>query len=109
MKTGVRGPSATPSVTPLKALADPVRARICELLGSEELCPCHLVEELSISQPLLSHHLRVLRESGIVETRRQSYWTYYRLSPDALEKVASDMLGLATRAREVTSARPCCA
>lgn len=91
----------------LRALADPVRARICELLAGEELCVCHLSEELAISQPLLSHHLKTLREAGLVQRRRHSYWTYYRLVGDGLAELAADLQDLADRADDVTTARAC--
>ena len=51
----------------LKAVAEPMRWRIVELLAAEELCVCHLVEELDVPQPLVSHHLRVLRDAGLVD------------------------------------------
>ncbi len=57
----------------LKALAEPLRWRIVELLTGEELCVCHLVEELEIPQPLVSHHLRVLRDVGVVSTEKFRY------------------------------------
>ncbi len=69
----------------LKALAEPRRWRIVELLSCEELCVCHLAEELDIAQPLVSHHLRVLREAGLVEFEKHRQWTYYRLRRSALE------------------------
>src|SRR3546814_6648328 len=69
----------------LKALAEPRRWRIVELLSCEELCVCHMVEELDMAQPLMSHHLKVLREAGIVESEKHRQWTYYRLRPSALE------------------------
>ncbi|MGH7911976.1 MAG: ArsR/SmtB family transcription factor, partial [Candidatus Dormibacteraceae bacterium] len=47
-------------------LGDPLRARIVELLASEELCTCHLVDELDARQPTVSHHLRILRDAGFV-------------------------------------------
>ena len=94
----------TPS---LRALADPVRSRICELLAREELCVCHLADELRVSQPLLSHHLKTLREAGLVEPRRHSYWTYYRLVPDGLADLAANLGALAARAEKVTDARAC--
>ena len=68
-----------PAVDAVKALAEPMRWRIVELLATEELCVCHLVEELDVPQPLVSHHLRVLREAGLVESSKFRYWTYYRL------------------------------
>ena len=68
----------------LRALSEPLRWRIVELLADEELCVCHIVEELGVPQPSVSHHLRILRDAGLVETERYRYWTYYRLRPDAL-------------------------
>lgn len=68
----------------LKALAEPRRWRIVELLAREELCVCHLAEELCVPQPLVSHHLRVLRGAGLVESEKHRQWTYYRLRTGAL-------------------------
>ena len=68
----------------MRALAEPLRWRIVELLAGEELCVGHIVEELGVAQPLVSHHLRILRDAGLVETDRYRYWTYYRLCPEAL-------------------------
>jgi ArsR family transcriptional regulator len=96
-------------VAGLRALAEPLRWRIVELLAIEELCVCHLVDELGIAQPLVSHHLGVLRRSGLIESERFRYWTYYRLRPDALDALAQR---LASAARAVPPARrtrrPCC-
>jgi ArsR family transcriptional regulator len=93
----------------LRALADPVRARIVELLAAEQLCVCHLTEELGAAQPLVSHHLRVLRDAGLVEGERWRYWTYYRLRPDALRAVAGRLEQLADVApTEADDRRPCC-
>ena len=71
----------------LKALADPRRWRIVELLSCEELCVCHLADEVGIAQPLVSHHLKVLREAGLVTAEKHRQWTYYRLRRDTLENV----------------------
>lgn len=94
----------------LRVLAEPLRWRIVELLAREELCVCHLVEELGVNQPLVSHHLRVLREAGIVETERFRYWTYYKLRPQVLEALGHLMNQLAATAPGATDARrrPCC-
>lgn len=73
----------------LKALAEPRRWRIVELLSCEELCVCHLAEELAIPQPLVSHHLRVLRDAGLVESEKHRQWTYYRLQRGALEELGA--------------------
>lgn len=72
----------------LKALGDPLRWRIVELLSCEELCVCHLAEELDVAQPLVSHHLKVLREAGLVESEKWRYWTYYRLRCSGLDALA---------------------
>jgi ArsR family transcriptional regulator, arsenate/arsenite/antimonite-responsive transcriptional repressor len=79
-----------------RGLGDPLRWRIVELLASEQLCVAHLAEELAIGQPLVSHHLKVLREAGLVEADRYRYWTYYRLRPGALVRLAAT-LGLVAR------------
>jgi ArsR family transcriptional regulator len=93
----------------LRAVAEPLRWRILELLGQEELCVCHLVELLDAPQSLVSHHLRVLRDAGLVETERFRYWTYYRLSQGALEVLGRQLLDLAGRAPAAgASRRPCC-
>lgn len=97
------------SLRALRALAEPLRWRIVELLGAEELCVCHLVEELGVAQPLVSHHLRVLREAGLVETERHRYWTYYRLRPEALGPLAARLGALAAGAPPPGDRRrPCC-
>lgn len=94
----------------VRVLAEPLRWRIVELLAGEELCVCHLVEDLGVNQPLVSHHLRVLRDAGLVESERFRYWTYYRLRPGALDDAARAIDGLAQRAAEPASERrrPCC-
>jgi arsenate reductase (thioredoxin) len=79
-----------------RALGDPMRWRIVELLASEQLCVAHLAEELAVGQPLVSHHLKVLRQAGLIEPDRYRYWTYYRLQPGALVHLAAT-LGLVAR------------
>jgi arsenate reductase (thioredoxin) len=79
-----------------RALGDPLRWRIVELLSTEQLCVAHLAEELQTAQPLVSHHLKVLRQAGLIEPDRYRYWTYYRLQPGALVRLAAT-LGLVAR------------
>ena len=62
------------------ALADPTRLRILSLLGAEEICVCHIHASLDVPQPTASRHLAYLRKSGLVETRREGIWMYYRLA-----------------------------
>jgi ArsR family transcriptional regulator len=93
----------------LKALAEPARWRIVERLSAEELCVCHLVEDLDLAQPLVSHHLKVLREAGVVESERFRQWVYYRLSPDAVAAVADELAAAASAAKGAArKRRPCC-
>jgi len=86
-----------------RALGDPLRWRIVELLSTEQLCVAHLAEELAIGQPLVSHHLKVLRQAGLIEPDRYRYWTYYRLRPSALVRLAAT-LGLVARSAPSGSA-----
>ena len=92
-------PPASPEALPVelaRALGDPLRWRIVELLASEQLCVAHLAEELETAQPLVSHHLKVLRQAGLIEPDRYRYWTYYQLRPGALVRLAAT-LGLIAR------------
>jgi ArsR family transcriptional regulator, arsenate/arsenite/antimonite-responsive transcriptional repressor len=63
-----------------QALGDATRLRILGLLSTGEICVCHIHESLRISQPKASRHLAYLRRAGLVETRRQGLWVYYRLA-----------------------------
>ena len=93
----------------LKAVADPLRWEIVQALAVEELCVCHLTDDLGVAQPLISHHLRVLRDAGIVESDKWRYWTYYRLNPGALDALGRELRTLADRApARQTERRPCC-
>ena len=93
----------------LKVLAEPLRWRIVELLAVEELCVCHLSEDLGVAQPLVSHHLKVLRDAEVVTTERWRYWTYYRLNADRLSNLAARFATLAATAPDAGAPRrPCC-
>ena len=65
-----------------KALADPTRLRILELLAGQEMCVCELMGALNLPQPLVSHHLRVLRQAGVVRDDRCGRWICYRVTPE---------------------------
>ena len=93
----------------LRAISEPVRWRILTALAREELCVCHLSEDLDLPQPLVSHHVRVLREAGVVEGEKWRYWTYYRLRPEALKALSADLRHLATGCpARGNQRRPCC-
>jgi ArsR family transcriptional regulator, arsenate/arsenite/antimonite-responsive transcriptional repressor len=71
----------------LKALADPVRLRLMSLVASGaggEACVCDLTDAFDLSQPTISHHLKVLHEAGLVDREKRGVWVYYRARADAL-------------------------
>ena len=75
-----------------KALADPVRLRLVSLIGAHqggEVCVCELTTAFDLTQPTISHHLKVLREAGIIDGERRGTWVYYWLVPAALERMAA--------------------
>ena len=77
-----------------RALGDPTRVAIVNrLAGAGEVCVCELVAEFDLSQPTISHHLKILREAGLVESRRRGTWAYYRLLPEAVERLARALAG----------------
>src|SRR5256714_13747112 len=73
-----------------KALSDPARVSIVNrIAGQGEVCTCQLTAPLGLSQPTVSHHLRLLKEAGLIEVaRRRGTWTFYRLVPDAVGELA---------------------
>jgi ArsR family transcriptional regulator, arsenate/arsenite/antimonite-responsive transcriptional repressor len=74
-----------------KALADPVRLQLVDVLRKHagKVCVCELVPLFDLSQPTVSHHLKVLRDAGIVDSERQGLWSYYYVTPDALEELSA--------------------
>jgi ArsR family transcriptional regulator len=77
--------------TVAKALAEPLRVRILDVLqrSREDVCQCELVALLDIRQSLLSHHIKKLVDTGLVNVERRHKWAYYSLSPDALKELTS--------------------
>jgi len=75
-----------------KALGDPIRLRLLSLIGAHqggEVCVCDLTTAFDLTQPTISHHLKVLREAGIITSERRGTWVYYRLVPAALERMGT--------------------
>ncbi len=74
-----------------KALGDPVRLQLVDVLRKHagKVCVCELVPLFELSQPTVSHHLKVLRDAGIVGSERQGLWAYYYVIPNALEDLAT--------------------
>ena len=74
-----------------KALGDPIRLQLVDVLRKHagKVCVCELVPLFDLAQPTVSHHLKVLREAGIVDSERQGLWAYYYVIPDALKELAT--------------------
>ncbi|MBF6076758.1 ArsR/SmtB family transcription factor [Nocardia beijingensis] len=78
-----------------KALSDPVRLRLLSVVASranQEACVCDLSEGIDVSQPTISHHLKVLREAGLLTSERRASWVYYRVVPEALQRLSHVLL-----------------
>jgi ArsR family transcriptional regulator len=96
------GPEAPPLSEPeseelaarFKALSDPTRVAIINSLSAaDEVCVCHLTEAFNLSQPTISHHLKILRHAGLVESSRRGTWAYYRLVPEAIDALRGALGG----------------
>ena len=92
----MRGPLDTGQATALapmfKALGDPVRLRLLSLIASHEggeACVCDLTGVFDLTGPTISHHLKVLREAGLISGERRGTWVYYRVEPDALRRLSA--------------------
>jgi ArsR family transcriptional regulator len=90
----------------LKALADPIRLRLIEVLGRGERCVCELTAELDLAQSKLSFHLKVLKEAGLLADRQSGRWVYYRLRPESIAALSSWLAALAVQC--TAPAEPCC-
>jgi ArsR family transcriptional regulator, arsenate/arsenite/antimonite-responsive transcriptional repressor len=75
----------------LKALGDETRLAIVRMLAQhqEPLCVCHIVDAFDLSQPTISHHLRLLREAGLISSEKRGLWAYYTLNKQPLQSLAS--------------------
>ncbi|HEU4946230.1 MAG TPA: metalloregulator ArsR/SmtB family transcription factor [Kribbella sp.] len=82
---------ATEGAAVFKALADPVRLRLMSIIASAgaEICVCDFTGQFEVSAPTISHHLRVLREAGLVDCERRGTWVYYWALPERLEWVSA--------------------
>jgi ArsR family transcriptional regulator, arsenate/arsenite/antimonite-responsive transcriptional repressor len=74
-----------------KALGDPIRVQLVDVLRQHagKVCVCELVPLFDLSQPTVSHHLKVLREAGVVGSERQGLWAYYYVIPEGLEELSA--------------------
>jgi ArsR family transcriptional regulator len=84
--------TCTPLAQMFKALGDPVRLRLLSLIASSaggEACVCDISSTFDLSQPTISHHLKVLRAAGILDSERRGSWVYYRAIPEALQQLST--------------------
>ena len=90
----------------LKALADPVRLRLLSIVASHEggeACVCDLTDCFELSQPTISHHLKVLHEAGLLDREKRATWVYYRVRPAVL----TDLAALITPVGDPATSRSC--
>lgn len=71
----------------MKALSDETRVKIFDMLSNGELCACDILEEFHITQPTLSYHMKILRDSDLIHSRREGTWTKYSINKDTLKNV----------------------
>ena len=92
-----------------KALADPVRLRLLSLIASHqngEACVCDISPTVDVTQPTISHHLKVLKAAGLLESERRASWVYYRVVPGALSSISQFLQAVdSTAAAQTESAR----
>ncbi len=94
-----------PDVRLLQAAADPTRLAILRRLSDEgPVCACELADPAGVSQPTVSHHLKVLREAGWVDGERRGSWIWYSIRPDAVERFRGLAAGIAPGAARPASA-----
>jgi ArsR family transcriptional regulator len=85
----------------LKAVADPVRLRLLSRIGSHaggEACVCDLTDAFDLTAPTISHHLKVLRTAGLIDSQRRGTWVYYWIIPEAVNKLGELFAPLAVPA-----------
>jgi ArsR family transcriptional regulator len=91
-------PESSPAVVVLSALADPARLRILAVLGDASRCVCDINDAVALAPNLLSYHLRVLHDAGLVERARRGRWVDYRVSPAAAVRIVDALAAAGLRA-----------
>lgn len=90
-----------------KALGDPVRLRLLSMIASRaggEICVCDLTPAFELSQPTISHHLKLLKQAGLIDSERRGTWVYYRLLPAMTDRLAAVLTRPATAAEPAGNA-----
>ncbi len=70
-----------------KALSDETRLKILSLIGKNEICACKILENLNITQPTLSYHMKILSDTQIIRVRKEGIWMHYSLSPETINEL----------------------
>ena len=91
-----------------KAMSDSNRLRIIEMLTSGEKCGCELLEDLQVSQPTLSHHMKVLSECGLVSSRIQGKWHHYKIQRERFAAFKEYIVAISGYSEQNTSESCCC-
>lgn len=93
--------------TMFKAFCDENRLQILQLLQNGERCACNLLEEMQITQPTLSHHMKILCDAGVVSGRKEGKWMYYSISDEGMKNIKECLDQLAKHS-DGTVNTPCC-
>jgi len=91
-----------------KALADPTRLEIVDMISCGELCACMILERFSFTQPTLSHHMRILCNCGLVNGRREGKWTYYSLDGEKVRAIKAFLSAVTSRKKKSVCAEKIC-
>lgn len=91
----------------LKAIADPIRLRILDILSNGELCACDILQQLAITQPTLSYHMKALTASGWVNVRKRATWMHYSINGEMVDRLHQYLTNL-TAPRESPPGRIAC-
>lgn len=86
-----------------KALSDKNRVEIIKLLSQEELCACHILENMKITQPTLSHHMKQLKESGLVKMTKIGTWNHYSINKETINKYTEFLNNTLKKKEDITT------
>jgi ArsR family transcriptional regulator len=104
-QTALSADAADSLALTFRALADPARLRLLSFIWAQknsEACVCHLVEPIGLSQPTVSHHLKVLAEAGLLEREKRGTWVYYRVVPAQVEAIRETLIPHTPRNRRAS-------
>ncbi|MBP2635183.1 MAG: aseR 3 [Firmicutes bacterium] len=90
-----------------KALGDETRLEIIKMLCGKELCVCDIIDACDKSQPAISHHLKILKQAGLLEDRRDGKWIFYRISYENLKIVKDFLCSIMKHENELVRCVPC--